>query len=103
MHKAFAQASTRIDLLAHVGYLRQRQGNLPGAEAIYRQCVTLAPANAAMHSNLGELLLETGRIVEAQIEIHKAVALDPQLAEAQCNLGHLKRELGRKEAAIAAY
>jgi len=56
-----------------------------------------------MHSNLGELLLDTGRIVEAQIEIHKAVTLDPQLAEAQCNLGHLERELGRKDTAIVAY
>lgn len=103
LQKAFAEAPTRIDLLAHTGYLRQLQGNLRGAEEIYRQCVSLAPENAAMHSNLGELLLDTGRIVEAQIEIHKAVALDPQLAEAQCNLGHLERELGRQESAIVAY
>lgn len=103
LQKALAQAPSRIDILAHTGYLRQLQGNLRGADEIYRQCVTLAPDNAAMHSNLGELLLDTGRIVEAQIEIHKAVALDPQLAEAQCNLGHLERELGRKETAIAAY
>jgi len=103
MQKAFTQAPTRVDILAHVGSLTPTARQSPGAEEIYRQCVTLAPDNAAMHSNLGELLLDTGRIVEAQIEIHKAVTLDPQLAEAQCNLGHLERELGRKDTAIVAY
>lgn len=50
------------------------------AESLYRHASVLEPKNAAVHLNLGFLLLQEGKTAEGHAELDTAVKLDPQLA-----------------------
>ena len=50
------------------------------AETLYRHASALEPKNAAVHLNLGFLLLQEGNKTEGHAELDMAVKLDPLLA-----------------------
>lgn len=50
------------------------------AESLYLRASALEPKNAAVHLNLGFLLLQEGKTAEGHAELDTAVKLDPQLA-----------------------
>jgi tetratricopeptide (TPR) repeat protein len=68
-------------------------GRLSEAEAAYHEALTLAPDDAAIHFNLGNVQWRLGRIAECIASYRQAVRLDPHYAEARHNLGLAARHL----------
>jgi tetratricopeptide (TPR) repeat protein len=78
-------------------------GEAAEAEAMLRRALGLAPRDAALHLDLGRLLLREGRREEARALLEAAAGLDPDDPEAHLHLGILHRDAGRAEAAEAAF
>ncbi len=81
----------------------QRAGQLPQAEALYRQALAVAPDNpdlAQAYCNLGFLLSQSLRHQEAIVHYKKAVALKPEIADAHFYLAMSSRALGDFETAL---
>jgi protein O-GlcNAc transferase len=95
---ARSRAANYLNALA----LKLEAGDPATAEATYREAAALAPEDAVVLVNLGELLLALGRPKEAEAVLRQAIALAPS-PEAQTNLGVALAALGRGEAAIDAY
>jgi Flp pilus assembly protein TadD len=66
-----------------LGYLESRHGNLPSAEAHFRQAVASAPAFTQAWISLAATLGMESRFPEAQQAVASALRLDPQNSEAQ--------------------
>lgn len=79
-----------------------RGGNLPQAEAIYRQVLAQAPQHAMAMHLLGVLAGQSQRIDEAIGLIRGAIAIEPNQAAFHANLGDLLRGTGRPTEARAA-
>jgi len=75
--------------------MKLARGDAAGAIDLYRQCITFAPHNAAIHNNFGVALLKAGRFSEAICAFETAGALQPGYVRALVNLGKALRELGR--------
>lgn len=82
---------------------KHRDGELPGAEALYREILSQNPQHAAARHYLGFLLLQTGRSGEAADQLAFAVGLDARHAEWHFNLGIALSRLGRIPECIDAY
>lgn len=67
------------------------------------RAAALSPANAEIHSNLGNALRAQGRLEEAVGSYRQAVALRPQQAAGHHNLGIALMDLGRLAEAEASY
>ena len=78
-------------------------GQLPQAEALYRQILQQDANHPEALHLLGVIAHQVGRHDDAVELIGRAVALKPNYAEACGNLGVALRALGRLDAAIAAY
>jgi Tfp pilus assembly protein PilF len=80
------------------------QGKKNSADAIveYRAALALDGKLAAVHNELGALLMEQGKIDDAAAEYKAATAADPKLGEAWMNLGRAEWKRGQLEAALAA-
>jgi len=77
----------RWELLSFEGILRDEQGQLTLAEASYRKAITLEPARATLHNNLGYNLLLQKKPQEAAAEFRRSLEIDPRSATARNNLG----------------
>ena len=73
------------------------------AESAYRSAVSLDPARADAHVNLGRLLHERGEPAAAAEEYRLALYSRPEDATAAFNLGVALEDLGRDLEAIDAY
>lgn len=73
------------------------------AIAAYREALALDGALAAVHGELGALLLDRGRLDEALIELKAALKFDPALVDAWSNIARLEGRRGRSEAAMSAW
>jgi protein O-GlcNAc transferase len=80
----------------------QRDGDLAGAERIYRQVLANDPGHLAGLHLLSALLLETGRTAEAAIVLQRAVTRAPDQAVFFANLGEAYRRLDRPAEARAS-
>lgn len=78
-------------------------GETAAAEHAYRRALTLDPALAAAHTNLGDLCYRAGRTDEARRSFEQALALDPDQPEARFNLGNLYDQAGEPELATAEW
>lgn len=78
-------------------------GNLPQAEAIYRQILHAAPDHPGALHFLGLIARQVGRNEVAIELIGKALAVKPDYAEAHSNLGNALKDQGRLEEAVASY
>ena len=84
--------------------IQHHQAGRPAeAEAIYRQILSVQPANALAYANLGEACYALGRTDEALTCFHRAIELSPNFGEAHVSLGNALRVMGQLDAAIAAY
>jgi protein O-GlcNAc transferase len=86
-----------------LGGLLHAQGNLPGAEAAYRDSLTLEPDSVRAHNNLGQVLLAMHDRAGAIGCYERAIALDPRYAIAHNNLGIAYFDMGDVERAVASY
>jgi Flp pilus assembly protein TadD/serine/threonine protein kinase len=76
----------------------------PGeAVGYYRVAIALRPDSSAMHSNLGNALLDSGDLAGAISSLRKAIALDPRWAMAHSNLGNALKANGDLPGAIASH
>ena len=73
------------------------------AETAYRRALSLDPARADTHVNLGRLLHERGETAAAAEEYRLALRTRPEDATAAFNLGVALEDLGRDLDAIDAY
>jgi tetratricopeptide (TPR) repeat protein len=84
-------------------FSRHQQGDLAGAEGLYRQLLAAEPANLWGWYLLGVALSQQQRAGEALAAVDKALALDPSMAEALNLRGILMQTAGRPDEALAAF
>lgn len=96
-----AAAQSVADLLGAAMAFHQA-GALAEAERLYRQILSLVPANAEAHSRLGAVLMAGRRNDEAIFHMERAVALQPDLFAAYGNLAQAYVWTGQGERAIEA-
>ena len=89
----------REDLTAALAL--HKSGDLPRAEQLYRQVLTIAPLEYDAWHLLGVLLQQCGQHELAAEHIGRAIALHPHEATFHSNLGEVFRLLGRLEDAAA--
>ena len=80
----------------------ERQGQLPQAEAAYRQIVADDPANHAAWHALGLLIFNTGNLPLAVQCLEAAVAVNGKVALYHRNLGEMYRRLGQLDKSAQA-
>jgi tetratricopeptide (TPR) repeat protein len=81
--------------LVQAGLEKQRNGDLEGAAADYRQFLQIHPEATAIHSNLGAALAGLGQYEGAISEYKIALRQSPTLAEARLNLALCYYKMGR--------
>jgi hypothetical protein len=79
------------------------QGNLQGAEAIYRDLIAAGTRNHIVYGNLGAICGMQGRFDELIELLRKTLQLKPNYPDAHYNLGNALKEQGDLDAAIASY
>lgn len=97
MNTVSLQEALRIAVAHH------QAGQLPQAEAIYRQILQAQPEHADALHLLGVLAHQAGRNEQAVELIGKAIHIFPRSPEYHANLGEALRALGRLEEAVASY
>ena len=78
-------------------------GDIAEAEKAYRKALALAPADAATHCWLAEILLEIGSYDAARRCCEDALTLQPNFARAHHSLGNILSRQGDLSAAAASY
>ena len=92
-----------IDSAFQAATRHHQAGQLPQAEALYRQILAEQPNHAHALHLLGVVAHQVGRNDIALDFIRQAIALAPTLAQAHSNLGEVLKALGQPEEAIPAY
>ncbi|MBI5489653.1 MAG: tetratricopeptide repeat protein [Deltaproteobacteria bacterium] len=87
----------------YLGVCRQTAGDLPGAEAHYREALRLNPALYESINNLGVVLGELGRHDEAVAVLGMLAQAYPDEPEAHYNLGFEQAQAGDLEGALASF
>ena len=78
------------------GVDRLRYGDLDGARRLLQQALTLDPASAESHYQLGNCLRRQGQVVEAEASLKEALERDPNLTPAWFSLAFMYAENGRR-------
>lgn len=68
-----------------------------------QQAVSLMPADAEAHSNLGNALKDASRLEEAVVSHRRALVIKPDFAVAHYNLGIALKDLGQLDEAVVSY
>jgi Flp pilus assembly protein TadD len=76
------------------GALRLARGDVNGAEALYREAISVDPENPTAHANLGYVLALTERHDEAIREAEEALAIEPGRSAPWAHLGMSQLALG---------
>lgn len=84
-------------------YLREIEGDLPGAEKLYREALGAFPGSWRLHNLLGINLFRQGRTAEAIASYEEALRLNPRFAEGWSNLGNARARSGNRPEAIRFY
>ncbi len=79
-----------------------RAGNLPQAEALYRQILAADPQNAEALQLLGLIACQQNDLPAASDLIARAIAITPHNAEFHINLAEVKRRMSRLDEAEVA-
>ncbi|MEH6590538.1 MAG: sulfotransferase [Halioglobus sp.] len=82
------------------GHQLQQQGNLPGAERLYRQVLQKEPGNLHGLNLLGALCVNSGRSEEAVKLIGKALTIVPNDPQALVNMALAQKGVGDIDAGI---
>ncbi len=101
--KLLASAGPDPPVLINAGVLALARGDAAMAVARLQRAVTLVPANAIAHGNLGFALIHAGRPVDALAALDRAVALEPQFAQAHNSRGIALARLQRRDDARRAF
>jgi protein O-GlcNAc transferase len=85
------------------GMALHRQGDLAGAERVYREVLDQQPQHFDSLHMLGVIALQTRRTERGIELIRKAIGLNDKVAAAHNNLGKALLDLGRPEQALASF
>ena len=96
------QKAEVLPLLGHALQLH-KMGQLPEAQAAYRQLLQIAPNQFIALHMLGILESDAKNYQQAEILLSRAVAVDPRSADAHMSLGVALNGLRRHDAACASY
>lgn len=93
------------DFLAHynLGALEQMKGNLPAAEASYRDALKVEPGNSTAQNGLAAALLMDDKIPQAIAELRNVLARDPSYLNARYNLARALAATGQLDEAATEY
>ena len=94
---------TRVFALSDRGVARWRLHNLRAAVDDFNAAVKLAPEEATLYNNRGNVLLELHLYAEAAKDFGQAIALTPQYGAAYNNLGNARFLLGDPTGALADF
>jgi Tfp pilus assembly protein PilF len=98
---ALALAPEDVTTRFNLATAAHQAGDVPLAEATYRECIQRAPDHGPSHHGLALLMVQQGRSKEAWDCIEKWLAERPNLADAHAEYGWLTREGGDLPAAQA--
>ncbi len=83
-------------ILGNLGADRLEQGDLAGAERLFREALLVAPDDHISQFNLGLVQAQSGRLQEAIKHLRRALELRPNFAEARFRLGEALIRTGRE-------
>ena len=92
-----------VDMLNVLGVVYRRLHRYPEALTTLEQAAKLAPNNAAVQSNRGNVLLDLDQGARAEGVFAKLVRNDPRNAEFVRQLGRALVKQGRREAAVSRF
>ena len=92
-----------VDALCNLGVVRERQGRLEDAVAVYRLALERRPDYAIAAFNLGVVLQELGQTGPAVAAYKLALTIAPNMADAAFNLGTLHERQDALDDAFACY
>jgi Tfp pilus assembly protein PilF len=87
------------DYLHNLGSTMWKQGDVNGAEQLYRRALNIDPMHQPSYHSLAKLLKDNNRPQDAQNLLTMWSQTQPYVAEPQIELAWLNRELGNKTAA----
>lgn len=96
-------ADAQVTALLKEAVALHQAGNLPGAQARYRQVLARLPRQFDALHLLGVTERQQGNAQAAADLIAQALAIDPMQPAAHCNLGAALQDLGRSEEALASF
>jgi Flp pilus assembly protein TadD len=70
---------------------------------VYREALTLRPADSQSHFNLWTALEKQGKHVECEVAYRDVIRIRPDHAEAHARLGDVLERLGRADDALVAW
>ena len=100
--QVLAQFPDHTDALHLLGVLAGQTGHTDIAIDLIGRAITINPAVAQYHSNLGEAYRRSSQLDAALVSLRRALELQPDMADAQANLGLVLWGMGRADEAIAA-
>jgi len=92
-----------VDLLLQRAAAHHNAGQLPQAEAFYRQVLEISPQHSVALHLLGLIATEAGQHDRALELIERAIQANPEYAEACCSRGNIQFQLLRYPAALQSY
>lgn len=97
------EPAANADALFDAALELEDAGRLQDAAEVYERALAAAPADPAMHFNLGNVQFGLGRHKESLASYQAALRCDEEYAEAWNNLGNVHALLGNHEDAIVAF
>jgi tetratricopeptide (TPR) repeat protein len=98
-----AESFESVDALFGRAEALEQEGELAGAERLYRIAAGIDRADPVLPFNLGNVLDALGKTAEAALAYRQAIARDPAFAEAWLNLGLLREAAGDPAGAAGCY
>src|SRR5258705_4665734 len=89
----------QLFVISSTGSTFLNRGQLPEAEAQFKQLIKLAPDDPAGHANLGLTYLRGGRFEEAERELNRARRLDPANVDVVLSMARLYALTNRRDEA----
>jgi tetratricopeptide (TPR) repeat protein len=90
-------------MLEQDGWAAIKAGNLPTADAAFREAIALDPKNAWLRLGAGTVAFLQRRDMDAKAHLEQALALDPKLTPARAQLAQVIRRQGDFQEAIRLY
>ena len=87
----------------NAGSILLAQGDLPGAEAAFKEALVIEPNSSRAHLRLGSLYLKQGQRPLALKHLEQAAELSPEDVSIVNNLGTLYDQLGKYQQAIGQF
>ncbi len=87
----------RADMWFNMGVLKQKGGDMAGAEECYRKALDLKPDDLDANQNLAFIFLETKRYSDAIPYFEKVSGANPSSVDAKINLSALYFQTGRSQ------